>query len=155
MSNRALGELPRTLTLPSGRRVTIERATTKRVEREVPPSLFADALALFERDIGLRDASGAAVDVRDLPLADFHVVRGVLTKAGLLDEDEVEVDCHNCGEVLVARPCKGLETGPWEDGEADDPELDKTADFGAPLPIAPIALGRVRVARTITLAART
>ncbi|MBX3198437.1 MAG: metallopeptidase family protein [Labilithrix sp.] len=149
--------LPRTLTLPSGARVTLRRRSPDPVSAR-PPSpdapLFSDVLALFERDVAI--AKGTSdVDVHDLPLADFHVVRAFLVKAGLVHEDEVTIDCHNCGEVLAVRPSAGLETGPWEDGEIDDPDLDRTAELGVPLETAPIRLGRVREARTITLAPRT
>jgi len=115
--------------------------------------LFSEVLGLFERDVAIAKGK-TVIDVRDLPLADFHVVRAVLTKAGLVHEDEVELDCGNCDEVLVAHPCRDLETGPWEDGELGDPELDATAELGVPLATAPIPLGRVRHASTITLAPR-
>lgn len=101
---------------------------------------------------GTRERS---IDVLDLPLADFHVLRAVLLKAGFAHEDEEEVECRNCGRVLSVRPCAGLEIGPWEDGELDDPELDRTAEVSVPLDVGPIPIGRVRQARTITLAPRT
>lgn len=149
--------LPRTLTLPSGARVTLRR-TSSRTEPAAPAGedapLFAEVIELFEHDVEITKGN-AVVDVHELPLADFHVVRAFLVKAGLVHEDEVEVDCHNCGELLVAHPCQGLETGPWEDGELGDPELDRTAPLGVPLDTPPIRLGRVREARSITLAERT
>ncbi len=149
--------LPRTLTLPSGQRVTL-RARTASAEpsrRGEDAPLFSEVLALFDDGIVELTRERAPVDVRDLPLADFHVVRAFLTKAGLVHEEEVELDCHNCGELLTSHPCRGLETGPWEDGELDDPELDRTEPFGAPLPIRTVELGRVREAKDVTLAART
>ncbi|MBX3262388.1 MAG: metallopeptidase family protein [Labilithrix sp.] len=149
--------LPRTLTLPSGARVTLRRRASTPVTATAPAPgapLFSDVLALFERDVAIAEGT-SEIDVHDLPLADFHVVRALLVKAGLVHEDEVTIDCHNCGASIAVRPCAGLETGPWEDGELDDPELDRTAELGVPLEIAPIRLGRVREARTITLAPRT
>ena len=41
------------------------------------------------------------------------------------------------------------------DGELDDPELDATLPFGAPIDVPPLPLGRVRVARTVTFQDRT
>jgi hypothetical protein len=125
--------LPRTLTLPSGTRVTIAGAENE--------SAFEAILS--------------EGDPLDLPLADFNVVRAVLTKAGAIPEEEIEVDCHNCGEILCVRPCERLEIGPWQDDELDDPELDRTEELGVPIPIAPISIGRVRTARTVTLEPRT
>jgi hypothetical protein len=160
-----LVELPCTLTLPSGARVTLLRTGSEAVAeheaREGAP-LFSEVIERFDRDVMLeavdrrrprrRGRDDERIDVGDLPLADFHVIRAVLIKSGLVHEDEVELECHNCGERLVARPCDRLEIGPWRDGELDDPELDRTAELGAPQPIAPIRLGRVRQAHTVTLA---
>ena len=149
--------LPRTLTLPSGTRVTLSRTSSgaaTAVRRDEGEPLFSEVLGLFDRDVSLMKGR-TKLDVHDLPLADFHVVRAFLTKAGLVHEDEVEIDCHNCGELLVVHPCEGLETGPWEDGELGDPELDRTCELGVPLETLPIRLGHVRQATTITLAPRT
>ena len=153
--------LPRTLTLPSGARVTLRRSSAGRssapvtaVRAPAGAPLFSEVLGLFDGEVTLLRGK-TEIDVRDLPLADFHVVRAVLTKAGLVHEDEVELECRNCGETLTAHPCRDLETGPWEDGELGDPELDVTAELGVPLETAPIPLGRVRHASTITLAPRT
>jgi hypothetical protein len=83
------------------------------------------------------------------------VLRAIVTKAGFVAEDEVELDCHNCGELLVLRTCDKLEIGPWLDGELDDPELDRTLELGVPLDIAPVPIGRVRQAKTVTFGPRT
>ncbi len=149
--------LPRTLTLPSGTRVTLRRTSSGEATAARPGEgepLFSEVLGLFDRDVSLTKGR-TKLDVHDLPLADFHVVRAFLTKAGLVHEDEVEIDCHNCGELLAVHPCEGLETGPWEDGELGDPELDRTSELGVPLETLPIRLGHVRQATTITLAPRT
>ncbi len=151
--------LPRTLTLPSGTRVTLrERAAPVSGERaEDEPMLFSDALALVRNKVALVSEASEEreLDVLEMPLSDFHVLRALLTKAGLLHEDLVSFLCINCDEELSTRPCEGLETAPWEDGELDDPELDTLAPCGEPLEIEPIELGRVRTVRTITLAPRT
>jgi hypothetical protein len=150
--------LPRALTLPSGRRVELsahdqaapdDRPTT-------PRALFDDAVAAFETGrVTLRVASDETLDIGDLPLADFHTLRAVLTRAGVLREEPVEITCGNCGRELRASPCRDLEIAPFVDGELDDPELDHTEPFDAPLEVAPILVGRVRQARTVTLAPRT
>jgi len=150
-------DLPRTLTLPSGTRVTLRRRSSRALgpahPREGAP-LFSEVLALFDDDVVIVRGK-TELDVQDLALADFHVVRAFLTKAGLVHEEEIEIDCRNCGELLIAHPCRALETGPWEDGELGDPELDTMLEIGVPLETAPIALGRIRQATTITLAPRT
>lgn len=139
--------LPRTVTLPSGRRLTVRA----REAGEGGEGLFADAIAAADL---VED--GRAVDVRDLALADFHVVRALLAKARAIDEAPVEVACSNCDEVLRdVRPCAGLETGPYEDGELDDEELDALLETGVPHAIPPIFLGRARLARSVTFAPRT
>jgi hypothetical protein len=151
------GAIPRRLTLPSGARVVLRPRMGGPRAVEPPEGgapIFSDAIELFDREVKL-ERDKRECDVRDLMLADFHVLRAVATKAGLLHEDEVEVACHNCGERLVARPCEQLEIGPYVDGELDDPELDRTAELGVPLEIAPVPLGRVRQARTVTLEPRT
>lgn len=150
--------LPRTLTLPSKRRVTLRRRKSGPVaarSRAEGGPRFSEVLALFDDDEVRVEEKGRTLDVRDLALGDFHVLRALLTKAKLVFEEEVELDCHNCGEQLIVRPCEGMETGPWEDGELDDPELDWTAELGVALEIAPLPLGRVREAHTVTLAPRT
>lgn len=99
------------VSLPSGKKVAI-LAAGKPQRTDV---LFAEALAL-EIEPG---------NVRDLSLADFHVVRAIATRRGLLTEEAVDVDCMNCGAAISASPCANLEVAPWEDGELDDPELDE------------------------------
>ncbi len=149
--------LPKTLTLPSGARVTLEERTARvspRPEASDAPLLFSDALALLRERVVLVSDS-RELDVFELALADFHVVRAILTKAALLDEDEVTISCLNCDEELSTHPCAGLETGPWEDGELDDDELDRLAPFGEPLELPPLELGRVRALRSISLRPRT
>jgi hypothetical protein len=151
--------LPRTLVLPSGARVTLQRRMAPCIRPSEPSetqkeALFAKAIASTERNVEILE-DGAARNVFDLPLADFHVLRGVLTKAGLLEEEAVDMACRNCGARIVVTPCRHLETGPWVDGEADDDELDRTAPFGEPLAIDPLTLGRVRTISSITLAPRT
>lgn len=139
-------KLPSSLTLPSGAKVKLRAAKTPDVPRERGSGepLFSDVLSLF--------ADGTVTlgeqDVLDLPLADFHVLRAVLTKHGFVHEDEIEVSCANCETKLRVRPCAKLEIGPYVDGELGDPELDALEPTGAEHDIE--GLGVVRLApRTV------
>lgn len=145
-------KLPSSLTLPSGARVRLAAARppeAPRARKKGEP-LFSEVLSLFDDGTVKLDR-----DVRELPLADFHVLRAVLTKAGFVHEDEIEIPCGNCGKTFAVRPCSALEIGPWVDGELDDPVLDATAPFDEELEILPVPIGKVRVAKTLVLAARS
>ena len=133
-------DLPRTLTLPSGLRVTVRSGTPC----ARPPGLFGDVLAL---------GIVLPVAIEDLVLADFHVLRAVLAKAGRIEEAEEEISCQNCDAPLRLKPCARLETGPWEDNEANDPELDRTGPFGVPLGEIVLTPRTVRQARALWEAA--
>jgi hypothetical protein len=138
-------KLPSRITLPSGARVEL------RLKKERPRGAsFADALAALEEDIA-STKDGAELDVSALALADFHVLRAVLAKCGILREEPVAITCRNCGEPMDVQPCEGLEIGPWVDGELGDEELDATLPLGEPHAIEPIRIGRVRQVRSITL----
>lgn len=146
---------PRALTLPSGRRVRMRSGTPSK-ESAPLDGLFADARGVLgDGTIALTDDAGAAIDADDLALGDFHVVRAMLIKEGVLEEEEVEIVCRNCEAKIAVRPCAGLETAPWEDGELGDEELDTTLPFGEPIEIMTVPLGRVRTASTVTFAPRT
>jgi hypothetical protein len=150
--------LPSRLSLPSGAVITLRAGREARRGRAREPGapLFSETLAAFdEGDVVLSDKGGSRLDPRDLALGDFHVLRAVVTKAGLVREDDVVITCRNCGASITARPSEALETGPFEHGELDDPELDATLATGEPHPIPPVSLGRVRTATSITFAKRT
>ncbi len=147
--------LPARLTLPSGTVITLRLVRTReapRVRRE-GEALFAEVVATLDEDV--RIARGAKeVDVLELELADFHVLRAVLLRGGLLAEEEVVVRCRNCDEELRLHPCALLEIGPWAHGELGDAELDATLPFDEPHAIEPVPLGKVRTAKTVTLVGR-
>lgn len=132
--------LPRALTLPSGLRVTLgaarPAAPAPRPGRGEP--LFADAVRLLSRG----DVTLGGARVEDLTLADFHVLRAVLSKCGYLDEPAVHLACENCGADLEIRPCATLEIGPYVDAELGDPELDRTLAPEGPHEIAAVTEGR-------------
>lgn len=147
---------PRALTLPSGRRVHLREGTPSTEEATEPEGLFSGARdVLADGTIVLTGDDGAPLDMNDLALGDFHVIRAVLTKDGVLEEPEIEITCRNCEAKIAVTPCAGLEIAPWEDGDLGDEELDTTLPFGEPIEIPTIPLGRVRSASTVTFAART
>lgn len=123
-------KLPSSLTLPSGTKIRLRAASTPKTPRAREPGapLFSEVLALFDDGVVTLDGK----DVRDLELSDFHVLRAVLTKAGFVEEEEIAIDCANCGEKIALRPCARLEIGPYVDGEIDDPELDAREETGVP-----------------------
>lgn len=155
----AATKLPARLTLPSGRVVTLRVVSAPEPRgRRDSRAPFSAALALFdEGHLELRDgptAAGTPVAVDDLSLGDFHLLRGLALRAGIVPEDEVSITCRNCEAEIRLHPCANLEPAPWVDGELGDEELDTTLPFGEPLDVADVPLGRVRVAKTITLAER-
>lgn len=151
-------KLPAKLTLPSGAVVHLRRAgAATPVARAPGAPLFSEAVAALtppgEAVTLTKDGMGVAAS--SLPLRDFHVLRAVLARSGILEEEPVEIACRNCGEPMSVRPCASLEVGPWVDGELDDPELDATLPFGEPVDVPEIPLGRVRTARSVTFEDRT
>ncbi len=92
--------------------------------------LFDGALALFKTDVDIVIEGEARVEPEALDLAEFHALRAIATHLGWLDEEEVEIECRNCGEVMSVRPCASLPLGPFADSELDDPELDELTDLG-------------------------
>jgi hypothetical protein len=153
-------KLPAKLTLPSGAVVQLRATATDTstpLARASGAPLFAEAVAALTPP-GARVSltkDGKSVDVGSLPLRDFHVLRAVLARSGVVAEDEVEIACRNCEAPMKVRPCAALEVGPWAAGELDDPELDATLPFGQPVDVPEIPLGRVRTARSVTFEERT
>lgn len=147
---------PRALTLPSGRHVRMREGTATSAETTEPKGLFSGARdVLTDGTIVLLGDDDLPFAMNDLALGDFHVIRAVLTKDGVLEEPEIEITCRNCEAKLTARPCADLEIAPWEDGDLGDDELDTTLPFGKPIEIPTIPLGRVRSASTVTFVTRT
>lgn len=129
--------------LPSGREARLDEAAA----RKVAPSSegpFAEALSVLAAPGVLASEDGAPLDVYTLSVRDVHLLRALVTKAGLAREAPVEFTCENCGEPFEAAPSALLEVGPFVDGELSDPELDAPFPFGEPLPIPKIPLPTVR-----------
>lgn len=148
--------LPSRLSLPSGAVVELREKPgfSLPITRAAGDVLFDDARAALEKAVVVTK-NGAPVNAGNLVLRDFHVLRAVLTKAGVLVEEEIEIECRNCAEKLRVRPCADLEIAPWVDSEANDEELDSTLPFGEPIDVPDIPLGRVRTARSVTFEDRT
>jgi hypothetical protein len=162
--HRTVAKLPARLTLPSGAVLSLRMVSPcegtgagEPLAREKGAPLFSEAIQALTPPQGrvslLKD--GERILPGKLPLRDFHVLRAVLARSGVIAEEEVDISCRNCGAPMKVRPCAALEIGPWLDGELDDPELDATLPFGEPIDIPEIPLGRVRTARTVTLEDRT
>lgn len=145
---------PQRLHLPSGRLVRLKTLGTP----SIPPpasTLFADALRLFEHGVVIEDERSRIVSVDDLRLDDFHTLRAIAYRIGLLAEEPVTVRCRNCDASFDTRPSQALELGPFLDGELDDPDLDAPFPFGEPQTIPEVSLSEGRTANTIVLAERT
>lgn len=140
--------------LPSGRVVLFEEARAVSVPGKESDTdrLFGGVLARFAAGrLALRDAdTKSTIDVRALPLVDFHALRALATHEGWLDEEEITVSCINCDAELRVRPCHAMPIGPFVERALDDEELDARLPVGVPHPIAPIAVGGA-TAETLTL----
>ncbi|CAN5925635.1 hypothetical protein BH11MYX4_BH11MYX4_64700 [soil metagenome] len=147
--------LPDQLTLPSGAVVQLRRGAPQVGPGAGDGPLLLEALSALAAGRVLLTRDRAPVDARTLVLRDFHVLCAVLARSGVIVEAEVEISCRNCGAPILVRPCARLEIGPWADGELGDPDLDDTLPFGEPVEVPPLPLGRVRVARSVTLEERT
>ncbi len=112
------------LHLPSGAQAVLDGSEPMPVA-----GLFASETAGFRGRV--LDAAGSDATLRDLPLADFHTLRTLLRRLGVIDEPELDLVCQNCEHRFSVRPSATLELGPYRDGELDDPELDARFDFGA------------------------
>lgn len=158
MKRAAAAKLPAKLTLPSGAVVQLRTATSGArgpVTRAKGAPLFSEVEAAVSAGRVTLTRDGQPLDLGALALRDFHVLRAILARSGVIEEEEVDIGCRNCGAPMHVRPCAALEIGPWLDGELDDPELDVTLPFGEPIDIPPVPLGRVRSARTVTFEERT
>jgi hypothetical protein len=93
---------------------------------------------------------GTPLDPEQLALEDFHLLRIVLTRAGLLPEEPVTLSCENCNEPASIRPSERFEPGPYIDGELQDPELDEPFPFDKEheLPGLNVRLGKLTIAGT-------
>jgi len=94
-------------------------------------SLIERALDVLEADGLLATEDGTRVVLGELALRDFHYLRALVVRAGLVPEAARREPCENCGAALVVLACQTFEPGPYVDGELDDPELDAPFDFDA------------------------
>lgn len=125
-------------------------------------------LEVLEGRSVIADDQGQPVNPRTLALRDAHVLRALLTYAGVVPEEPGSYTCMNCGEPFEVSPSNLLEPGPFIDGELDDPALDAPFAFDAwqPLPAVRVnaaerdtpseqRAARAVVARRVRLAERT
>lgn len=144
----AKAKLPRRLTLPTGRVLTLRERAKDAAKEPVARRHRAMFEAAREALLALEladEAGPVAVDALDL--RDFHALRAVLARVGRTDEREVEVHCTNCDAAMRVRPSSTFELGPFADGELDDPELDAPFDFGAEhdgVVLRPLTVGAAR-----------
>jgi hypothetical protein len=112
--------------------------------RAAKEPLFSELLALAASGEIQITEGGTQVELSELDLRDFHVLRAIATRLGWLAEEPVTIACRNCGESLDVAPCATLELGPFVDGELDDPELDARLDLSTahPIPAVPLSEGR-------------
>lgn len=120
------------LRLPSGARVSVRVSTP---QRPTPSTLRGAIEALSGGAVEVLDEAGAVLPAAGLALEDFHVLRALVTRSGLLEERLQPVECANCGHRFQARPCDHVEFGPFLDDELSDPELDEPFDFAATHPL--------------------
>jgi hypothetical protein len=139
--------------LPSGLVVTLEAKPALLPRARAPGApLFSELVEIaVGGDVVVRGPGGEAVDVRQLELRDFHTLRAIATRLGWLAEEPVEIRCRNCGESIDHMPCASFALGPYEDGELDDDELDRTLDLSTAHPIPPVRLRGGAVAREVEL----
>lgn len=135
--------------LPSGRDVELELAKD---DGEKKQSGLVGARRALESGAVTIAEKKKLVAPGSLALGDFHAIRAIATKLGWLDEDEIEIDCRNCGEIMSVRPCSALPLGPFEEHALDDEELDRRFAFDAPHAVPRVKMPRGNAATTILLA---
>ena len=127
--------------------------------RSKPPEEgpFAAAIAILSAPGVLADDQGKPLDPLSLSVRDLHVLRALVTRAGLVEEETAEFTCENCGEPFEVAPSSLLEIGPFVDGELSDPELDAPFPFGEALSIPKVTLpaARARPLRRAAVAAKS
>jgi hypothetical protein len=112
------------------------------------------ALAILQAPSVLTTDEGGALDPMTLPVRDAHVLRALLSRAGVVEEEAAEFTCQNCEAPFRVAPSSLLEVGPFVDGELQDPELDGSFDHERSHAIPPVRVGGA-VARAVRIAPRT
>ena len=142
---------PRHLQLPGGRIVEVRASEGEKRDAPVRRCLFGKARALLESGAVTLYEEGVAIEPSSLALAEFHALRAIGTRLGVLEEQAVEIECRNCEETIRTQPCASLPLGPFADAELIDPELDVTLELDDAHPIEPIQLPSRRRAESVRL----
>lgn len=144
------------VTLPSG---TFVRVAASGVDTPLADDHFRDRPTFSGRLLNAVAAGMLRIDgperfdverILELPLRDYHALRDVAERLGIIAAEPAELSCRNCDAPLDADPIEAprddLET--WYEG--DRPAPAEPLPLGRTLP-----LGGKRVATTVSLAPRT
>lgn len=135
---------PARVTLFSGR--VARFAEVRGAEARVSKGPFESALATFASGV-VRVEGG---EVGELLLADFHALRAIAMRCGLLADPPIDIECVNCDAPMRVSPCSTFELGPFVDAELHDPELDAPLALDRPHTIPAVRVGGT-VAKSVTL----
>jgi hypothetical protein len=81
---------------------------------------------------GRLTVDGRSRSVDSLLARDFHALRALATARGLLHDPAVSIPCSNCEKRFVVRPGAAFPTGPFDDAELNDDELDAPFLYDVP-----------------------
>ncbi len=81
---------------------------------------------------GALTVDGRSRSVDSLLARDFHALRALATARGLLPDPAVSIPCSNCEKRFVVRPGAAFPTGPFDDAELHDDELDAPFLYDVP-----------------------
>jgi hypothetical protein len=105
---------------------------------DVPPDLTGHGPAV-DRDRlarGVLSVDGRSRSIDSLLARDFHALRALATARGLLPDPAVSIPCSNCEKRFLTRPGAAFPTGPFDDAELNDDELDAPFLYDVPHPVA-------------------
>jgi len=92
-----------------------------------------------DRDLlapGVLTVDGRARPLDSLLARDFHALRALAAAKGLLPDPPVSIPCSNCQKRFVTRPAAAFPTGPFDDAELHDDELDAPFLYDVPHAVA-------------------
>ncbi len=145
--------------LPGGRIVLVRIDPSARTPRTKERGLFADMLALLASDrfvvedlLPAERLSPMAIERLSLP--DFHVLRDLATRAGLLAAETEVIPCDNCDTELTFDPAS-LPLADLDDRYEDEEHVAEiVVELPEPLRVAGREASRVRMKRVTVAEAR-